>query len=82
MKHVRSKTRKGSVYYTDSWRGYRWLKRYGKHLTVSHSKILDGKRTKNHINGIEGFRSYAKHILYHYLCIITVESRNIIFRCT
>jgi transposase len=24
------------------------------------------RRVKNHINGIEGFWSYAKHILYHY----------------
>ena len=24
------------------------------------------KRTKNHINGIEGFWSFAKHILYNY----------------
>ena len=24
------------------------------------------KKTKNHINGIEGFWSYAKHILYNY----------------
>jgi len=66
MKHIRAKTRKGSVYYTDAYRGYRSLKRYGKHLTVNHSKTLVGKRTRNHINGIEGFWSYAKHILYHY----------------
>ena len=26
-----------------------------------------GQRTQNHINGIEGFWSYAKHILYNYL---------------
>jgi transposase-like protein len=24
------------------------------------------RRTRNHINGIEGFWSYAKHILYNY----------------
>jgi len=29
------------------------------------SKSLVDKRTKNHINGIEGFWSYAKHILYN-----------------
>ena len=29
-------------------------------------KTFVDKRTKNHINGIEGFWSYAKHILYNY----------------
>lgn len=66
MRHIRSHTRKGSVYYTDAFRGYRSLKRYGKHHTVSHSKSLVDRRTKNHINGVEGFWSYAKHILYNY----------------
>ncbi len=66
MEHIRAKTRKGSVYYTDSFRGYQSLKRYGKHHQVNHSKAYVDKRTKNHINGIEGFWSYAKHILYNY----------------
>ena len=66
MRPIRAKTRTGSVYYTDAFRGYQSLKRYGKHHTVNHSKSLVDKRTKNHINGIEGFWSYAKHILYNY----------------
>lgn len=66
MDHIRRRTRKGSVYYTDAFRGYQSLRRYGKHHTVSHRKNLVDPRTKNHINGIEGFWSYAKHILYHY----------------
>lgn len=66
MQHIQSKTRKGSVYFTDAFRGYQSLKRYGKHHTVNHSKSLVDRRTKNHINGIEGFWSYAKHVLYHY----------------
>ncbi len=66
MQHIKEKTRKGSVYYTDSFRGYQSLKRYGKHHQVNHSKSYVDKRTKNHINGIEGFWSYAKHILYNY----------------
>lgn len=66
MNHIRTKTRKGSVYYTDAFRGYQSLRRHGKHHTVSHRKSWVDKRTKNHINGIEGFWSYAKHILYHY----------------
>jgi transposase len=36
------------------------------------------KRTKNHINGIEGFWSYAKHILYNYRGVC----RSTTSRCT
>ena len=35
-------------------------------MVVNHSKEFVNKKTKNHINGIEGFWSYAKHILYNY----------------
>ena len=66
MAVVRKKTRKGSVYYTDTFRSYNSLKRLGKHHKVNHSKNMVDKKTKNHINGIEGFWSYAKHILYNY----------------
>lgn len=66
MQHIQAHTRKGSVYYTDAFRGYQSLQRYGKHLVVNHSKEFVHKKTRNHINGIEGFWSYAKHILYNY----------------
>ncbi len=66
MAIIRKKTRKGSVYYTDKFRSYTSLKRLGKHHTINHSKGMVDKRTKNHINGIEGFWSFAKHILYNY----------------
>lgn len=66
MAHIQTRTRKGSVYYTDAFKGYQSLKRYGKHHTVNHSKSMVDPKTKNHINGIEGFWSYAKHILYNY----------------
>ncbi len=66
MRHIQAHTRKGSVYFTDAFRGYQSLKRYGHHRTVNHTKTLVSRRTKNHVNGIEGFWSYAKHILYQY----------------
>jgi len=66
MRHIQARTRKGSVYYTDAFRGYQSLQRYGKHHVVSHGKQFVDRRTHNHINGIEGFWSYAKHILYNY----------------
>ena len=65
MAHIRLHTRKGSVYYTDTFRSYNSLKRLGKHHRLNHSKAF-AYRGKNHINGIEGFWSYAKHILYNY----------------
>lgn len=66
MQHIATHTRKGSVYYTDAFRGYQSLQRFGKHLVVNHSKEFVNKKSRNHINGIEGFWSYAKHILYNY----------------
>ena len=66
MAIIRKKTRKGSVYFSDKFRSYNSLKRLGKHHTVKHEKHLVDKRTGNHINGIEGFWSFAKHILYNY----------------
>ena len=66
MQHIQAHTRKGSVYFTDAFRGYQSLKRYGKHHTVNHAKTLVTRRTHHHINGIEGFWSYAKHIFYQY----------------
>ena len=38
MGHIKARTKKGSVYYTDAFRGYRSLKRLGKHHTVRHHK--------------------------------------------
>ena len=65
MAVIRKKTRKGSVYYTDKFRSYNSLKRLGTHHRLDHRKAFSC-RGKNHINGIEGFWSFAKHILYNY----------------
>lgn len=64
---IRQKTRKGSVYFTDSFKSYNSLKRFGKHYRINH-RYTFGKhgKVKNHINGIEGFWSFAKHGLYQY----------------
>lgn len=63
---IKSKTRKGSVFYTDTFTSYNSLKQYGKHRTVNHSKTMVNRKNHNHINGIEGFWSYTKHKLYNY----------------
>ena len=65
MTHIKQHTRKGSVYYTDTFRSYNSLKRWGKHHRLNHGTAF-AYRGKNHINGIEGFWSFAKHILYNY----------------
>lgn len=51
MDVIRKKTRKGSVYYSDTFKSYNSLKRLGKHHTVNHSKSMVDKKTKNHIHG-------------------------------
>ena len=81
---IREKTRKGSVFSTDTFKSYTSLKQFGKHRTVNHGKALVEKSTHNHINGIEGFWSYSKHKLYNYhgvskanfgLCLKEMEYR-------
>lgn len=53
------KVRRGSLVYTDQWRGYDSLMFYGRpRLKVNHSKHFVRKQV--HINGMEGFWSYAK----------------------
>ena len=59
LKSTIRKVKKGSIMYTDKWKGYDSLVFNGyKHLSVDHSKMF-GKGDV-YINGIEGFWSYAK----------------------
>lgn len=57
-------TKPGSLYYTDDWHAYTFLPIRGNHVIIK--KELGRPRGRDHINGIEGFWSYAKHWLYHY----------------
>ena len=64
VKLIRLHTKPGSLYYTDDWKAYASLSVRGDHVVVKKAK---GKpKGKDHINGIEGFWSYAKHWLYTY----------------
>lgn len=58
---IRDKVRKGSVIYSDGWKGYNGLVDLGykKHYRVSHGKD-EFVRGKSHINGIENFWGIAK----------------------
>ena len=57
-------THPGSLYYTDDWHAYTSLSVRGNHVVIS--KVKGQPKGRDHINGIEGFWSYAKHWLYQY----------------
>lgn len=52
----------GSLYYTDDWHAYGSLRLQGEHVVVRKEK--GRSKGRDHINGIEGFWSYAKNWLY------------------
>lgn len=58
-------TKKGSLYYSDDHTAYATLNLIGKHQVVAHASE-EYVRDNSHINGIEGFWSYAKTWMYHY----------------
>jgi len=59
------KVRRGSIVYTDKWKGYDSLMFCGyKHLSIDHSHRF--KQGKVYINGIEGFWSFAKERMMKY----------------
>lgn len=64
LAHIQTTTRKGSVYYTDAFRGYQSLRRYGKHHTVNHSKSLVDRRTKRRHPHIEYRFNHRKENLF------------------
>lgn len=64
MAQIKKKTLKGSVFYSDGWESYVDLKQYGKHNIIDHGETY--ARGQNHINGIEGFWSYAKERFHKY----------------
>lgn len=64
MQQIDAHTREGSLYYTDEWQAYATLRLRGEHVMIRKEK---GKPVgRDHINGIEGFWSYAKNWLYPY----------------
>ena len=58
MAKIEAATVKGSVFYTDEFTSYNDLSRFGKHVPVDHSETYAAGPA--HINGLEGFWSYAK----------------------
>jgi transposase len=64
MREIDAHTREGALYYTDEWQAYATLKLRGEHVMIRKEKGRPVGR--DHINGIEGFWSYAKNWLYPY----------------
>lgn len=64
MDEIKAKTCKGSVFYSDCFKSYKSLKQYGKHHRINKQYAYATGRT--HINGIEGFWSYAKERFHKY----------------
>jgi len=64
MQQIEAHTREGALYYIDEWQAYATLKLRGEHVMIRKEKGRPAGR--DHINGIEGFWSYAKNWLYPY----------------
>lgn len=64
LNQIKAKTIKGSVFYTDTFRSYKSLSQVGKHFAINHQ--TDFAKGRTHINGIEGFWSFAKERLHKY----------------
>jgi transposase len=63
LSHTLRSVKRGSLVYTDKWHGYDTLAFCGyRHLRVDHARHFSAPsaRGKVHINGLEGFWSYAK----------------------
>jgi transposase len=60
MGKIRHHAVKGAVFYTDDFVSYNDLHSFGKHLPINHRKVFANGRA--HINGIEGFWSFAKQM--------------------
>jgi len=64
MPYIARYTKSGNLYYTDDWFAYAFLSIRGNHVVILKEK--DIPKGRNHINGIEGFWSFAKHWFYQY----------------
>ena len=61
---IEAHTAQGCLYYTDDYQAYASLKVRGDHVVVTKEK--GRPKGRDHINGIEGFWSYATNWLYVY----------------
>ena len=64
MRQIQEHTLPGSLYYTDEWQAYATLRLRGAHVVIR--KEQGRPKGRDHVNGIEGFWSYAKNWLTPY----------------
>jgi len=64
MPIIQQHTKPGSLYYTDDWHAYSSLSIRGNHVVITKEK--GRPKGRDHLNGIEGFWSFAKNWLYQY----------------
>jgi len=64
MPIVENHIKPGGLYYTDDWHAYSSLSIRGNHVVIRKEK--GRPKGRNHLNGIEGFWSFAKNWLYQY----------------
>lgn len=64
MSEIKNKALKGSVFYSDGWKSYADLQQYGKHNIINKDEGY--VKGSTHINGIEGFWSFAKERFHKY----------------
>jgi len=62
--YINRYTKAGSLYYTDDGFAYAFLPIRGNHVAVLKKKGIS--KGRDHLNGIDGFWSVAKHWLYPY----------------
>lgn len=60
MAKIAAATVKGSVFYTDEFTSYNDLEQFGKHVPINHQETFGVGAA--HLNGIEGFWSFAKRL--------------------
>ena len=71
MAKIEAATVKGSVFYTDEFASYNDVKSHGKHVPINHQETFGAGAA--HIDGIEGFWSFAKRLYRH---VHGVEPQN------
>jgi len=64
LRAIKDKAEKGSVFYSDRFKSYKSLFIFGRHFSLDHTKKFTNGRV--HINGLEGFWSFAKERMLKY----------------
>lgn len=64
LETIKDRVDRGSVFYSDKFRSYKSLFVFGRHYSLDHAEKFANGRV--HINGLEGFWSFAKERMLKY----------------